>query len=265
MLPAPLRQRVMYLVHDPPPPLSIHMELEETYDRITACFYWPSIKAQVQHYCAVCRECQLHHAHIPRGGLLQPMPIVTVPFEQIGIDIVGPLVQSAARHKFLLVIIEYTTWYPEVIPLQHTGRNNRQEISIGIHPGGHTQATGDGSRLVLHERGTPSHMEVFGVQPLRTSIYHPQISYLIERFNGTLQQMLWKFIGETRKDWPQWVPFLLFAMWEVTQASTGFSLFPIQIAIWSSPEGCLRHPQAGLGTSRDPSRSPYIWRLYGGN
>lgn len=65
------------------------------------------------------------------------------------------------------------------------------------------------------------------LQPLQTSIYHPQMNGLVERFNGTLKRMLRRFVGENGKDWPQWVPFLLFAIREVPQASTGFSPFEL--------------------------------------
>lgn len=48
---------------------------------------------------------------------MQPMTLVMVPFEQVGIDIVGPLVQSSSWHKFLLVLVDYATRCPEAIPL----------------------------------------------------------------------------------------------------------------------------------------------------
>lgn len=52
--------------HDPP--LAGQLGPKKTCDQITARFYWPGIKAQVQRYCATCRECQLHQDHIPGGG-----------------------------------------------------------------------------------------------------------------------------------------------------------------------------------------------------
>lgn len=48
---------------------------------------------------------------------MQPMPIISVTFKWIGVDIVGSLVQSLSHHKFLLVVINYATRYPEAIPL----------------------------------------------------------------------------------------------------------------------------------------------------
>lgn len=41
------------------------------------------------------------------------MPLVSVPFERGGINIVGPLVQATSRHQLLLVLIDYATRYPE--------------------------------------------------------------------------------------------------------------------------------------------------------
>lgn len=39
--------------------------------------------------------------------------------------------------------------------------------------------------------------------------------------------MLRKFVADTGKDWDKWLPFVLFAYWEVPQASTGFSPFEL--------------------------------------
>lgn len=38
------------------------------------------------------------------------MPLVSVPFERVVIDIVGSLVQSTSQHKFLLVLVDYATY-----------------------------------------------------------------------------------------------------------------------------------------------------------
>lgn len=45
------------------------------------------------------------------------MLIVTTPFERVGKDIVEPLVQASSHHKFIIVLIGYTTRYPEAISL----------------------------------------------------------------------------------------------------------------------------------------------------
>lgn len=42
---------------------------------------------------------------------------VAVPFERVAIDLVGPLLKSAWDHKYILVIMDYTTCYLEAVPL----------------------------------------------------------------------------------------------------------------------------------------------------
>lgn len=53
-------------------------------------FYWLGIWAQVQWYCTSCMECQLTQPWDPKDLCLQPMPVAPGPFEQVGIDIMGP-------------------------------------------------------------------------------------------------------------------------------------------------------------------------------
>lgn len=65
------------------------------------------------------------------------------------------------------------------------------------------------------------------VQPLSTCIYHPQTSGLVECFNDTLKHMLCKFALSSLHQWPKWLPLLLFAIRQVTQAFTGFSPFEL--------------------------------------
>lgn len=76
-----------------------------------------------------------------------------------------------------------------------------------------------------------------GFRPLRTSIYHSQTNRLVERFKSTLKLMLQIFVGENSKDWPQWLPLLLFAIREVSQASKGNS--PFELLYRQHPWGIL--------------------------
>ena len=47
-----------------------------------------------------------------------PLPIVEEPFTRIAMDIVGPLPKTKQGHRYILVVCEYTTRYPEAIALK---------------------------------------------------------------------------------------------------------------------------------------------------
>lgn len=66
--------------------------------------------------------------------------------------------------------------------------------------------------------------QVLGIKSLKSTPYHPQTDGLTEQFNQTLKQT---FVRNTGRDWDQWLPHLLFAYREVTQASTGISPFEL--------------------------------------
>ena len=79
-------------------------------------FYWPTVFRDVKEYCKQCPECQLCSKQKPKKSPLVNLPIMGEPFERIAMDIVGPLPRSKSGHKYILVLSDYVTKYPEAIP-----------------------------------------------------------------------------------------------------------------------------------------------------
>ena len=219
-------------------PMAGHLGYDKTLNRIMARFYWPGIRAEVRRWCASCPECQLvNPPAIPRAPL-RPLPLVEVPFDRVGMDIIGPLERSAQGYRFVLVLIDYATRYPEAIPLRNISvRSVAQALfhvisRVGI------------PKEILTDQGTNfmsrTIKELYGllkVKAIRTSVYHPATDGLCERFNRTLKSMIRKFVLEDARNWHQWLDPLLFAVREVPQASTGFS--PFELLYGRRPRGVL--------------------------
>ena len=65
----------------------------------------------------------VNHPAIPRAPL-RPLPLMEVPFERIGMDLIGPFHQSARGYRFVLVLVDYATRYPQAVPLRTISAKN---------------------------------------------------------------------------------------------------------------------------------------------
>jgi len=209
-------------------PWAGHLGRQKTLARIKRHFYWPGLRADVVKFCKTCPECQLTSNRLPSKAPLQPLPVMGVPFERLAMDIVGPVEKSRAGHRFMLVVSDYATKYPEVFPLRTIGAKQVATCLIELF------SRVGFPREILTDCGTnfTSNLlkqvyQLLSIKGLKTTPFHPQTDGLVERFNQTLKNMLRKFINETGSDWNQWMPYLLFAYREVPQASTGFSPFEL--------------------------------------
>ena len=173
-------------------------------------------------------KCQkTNNRKVPPAPLI-PLPVITEPFCRIAMDIVGPLLRSRLGNRFILVICDYATRYPEAIPLWSIDAAHIAEefikvfACLGIPEEILTDQGSNFTSQLLAEL-----YRLFHVHPICTSPYHSQTDGLVERFNQTLKSMLRKATTEEGKDWDKLVPYLLFAYREVPQASTGFSTFEL--------------------------------------
>ncbi|TKS65328.1 Retrovirus-related Pol polyprotein from transposon 17.6 [Collichthys lucidus] len=225
-LPQQFRQRVMEMGHSIP--WAGHMAFQKTLNRIGSRFAWPGMYTQVSQFCASCEVCQLTSAKGVTRAHLQSLPIIDTPFERIGMDIVGPLEKSSSGHRYILVLCDYATRYPEAFPLRSF--KARQVADCLLHLFSRVGIP----KEILTDCGTnflskllQQVYQVLGVKGIKTTPYHPQTDGLVERYNRTLKSMLRKFVSHTGADWDRWLPYLLFAYREVPQASTGFSPFEL--------------------------------------
>ena len=99
-------------------PLAGHLGAEKTRRRILRRFYWPTVFRDIDEYCRCCVKCQKTNTRKVPPAPLVPLPVITEPFQRIAMDIVGPLPKSRLGNRFILVICDYATRYPEAIPLR---------------------------------------------------------------------------------------------------------------------------------------------------
>ncbi|KAJ8050799.1 hypothetical protein HOLleu_04137 [Holothuria leucospilota] len=228
LVPLELRKKVLTLAHESV--LGGHQGTKRTLDKILTNFYWPGIGADVRRFCQSCNVCQrtITKGRVPKVPL-GDMPIIDTPFERIAIDLVGPIKPATDRgHRYILVLMDYATRYPEALPLRNIDTETVAEQLLGVYSRlgiPREVLTDQGSQFV--SRVMKEINRLLSIHPLTTTPYHAMCNGLVERFNGTLKNMLRKMCEERPKDWDRYINPLLFAYRETTHPSTGFSPFEL--------------------------------------
>ena len=207
-----------------------HLGYQKSLERITKVFFWPGIGADVKRFCYSCDICQ---RTVPKGRVVKvplgKMPLVDVPFSRVVIDLIGPIVPVSARgHKWALTLIDVATRFPEAVPLKHIDTISVAEALMGIfsRTGVPREISSDQGSQFTSDL-TKEICRMLSIQQLVNTPYHPMTSGAVERFNGTLKQMLKKLCAEKPEDWDRYIPALLFAYREVPHACLGYSAFEL--------------------------------------
>ena len=228
VVPTKLREKVMTLGHDTP--MAGHLGAKRTQDRIWRHFYWPGMCDEIRRWCASCERCQ---RTTPKGSIrkvpLGEMPLIEEPFRRVAADLIGPISPPSERkHRFVLVVVDYATRYPEATPLQNIDAESVAEAlwTMWTRVGVPAQIlTDNGSQFVS---GTMQEVNrLLAMKGLRCTPFHAQCNGLCERFNGTLKRMLRRLCSDRPRDWDRYIPALLFAYREVPQESLGYSPFEL--------------------------------------
>lgn len=235
VLPHLFRPNVLAMAHDIP--MAGHLGRERTLHRVRKRFWWPSIVTDVREYCQSCPPCQ-RVARKPTRVPMVPLPVIGEPFRRIAMDMVGPLPRTAGGHRFILVVCDYATRYPEAFPLRDATAPRVAEKLLELfsrHGIPHEILTDQGTNFtsaLLKEL-----YRLLGTKSITTSPYHPQTDGLVERFNQTLKLMLRKTLQTERRSWDKLIPLVLFAYRDVPQETTGFS--PFEMVYSRDPRGPL--------------------------
>ena len=116
VLPTQCRKAVLQLAHEVPH--AAHLGKNKTAKRILSRFYRPTLYRDVEEFCKCCRICQKASTLKGSKAPLIPLPIVTEPFRRVAMNIVGPLPRTMSGNRYILVMSDYATHYPEAVPVK---------------------------------------------------------------------------------------------------------------------------------------------------
>ena len=192
VLPKPFRQRVLVLAHDK----GGHLGRKKLGPIIKRSFIWPGLTGDVAQHCAQCELCQKKSHQGPRKVPMVERQLLSIPFETVAVDIVGPFPKGRGDHCYLLTYICLASQWPDAVPM-------RSMTAKAVVEGLVTIFSWTGFPLsLLTDQGTQftggmckELCRMFGVSKLQTTAYRPQSNGVVERLHGTLVPMLRKAVA----------------------------------------------------------------------
>ena len=164
------------------------------YIRDTLKYWWPKMRQHIRIYCQCCNTCQHikggKHSQYKRGGM--KLYIATRPFEQISVDIVGPLPTSHSGNRYIVTMIDKFTRYCMLVPVPDiTALTVVKAIDRWITTFGPPES-------ILSDNGPQFISSIYrdymknhnNIKYKYTTTYHPQCNGQIERLHRWIKERL---------------------------------------------------------------------------
>jgi hypothetical protein len=208
-----------------------HYAFRNTWQRIRLSFIFPRMRDIINDYCSSCVDCQLRGREFVKDRV--PITAIArneVPFSHLWWDCIGPLfdpIEAKGRYNYCLVICDSATRYPFAFPLRSLTAAATCDALIQVFMtfGTASVVSGDFGSNFRAEL-TRECLKRLGCSPkFNEAPLHPSSSGLIERCNQSLKRCLHHVIRQYPHMWHKFVPYILWAMREVPNATTNSSPF----------------------------------------
>ena len=155
--------------------------------------------------------------------------VITIPSERVSIDLVGPLPKARGGCQYILMCMDVATRWPEAVALSKT------TASVIVRHLTEMFSRNGFLGVVVSDNGPQFLSKTFktfcaknGIQHVTTSVYCPESNGVLERFHGTLKQMVVKSV-QAKDSWFEMLPMCLFFLRLTPNAASGYSPFMLAL------------------------------------
>ena len=206
-----------------------HLGFSKTYQKVNSRYFWPGMKKDVKNWIRTC-DARSRKKGVPKSfGLLQSILPPDGAFQMIGMDIMGPLLETLSGNKFIIVFSDYLTKYVENVALKKIDTESVAKVlveNVILRHGAPLRILSDRASNFLSELANEVY-KLFQIKKLSTTSYHPQTNSLVERFNRTMTEMLSMFVNDEKNNWDILLPYITFAYNTSAHESTKISPFKL--------------------------------------
>lgn len=235
-----LIQTLLAEFHDTP--IGGHSGFTKTYKRLAGSFFWKGMKQHIMDYICRCDICQKNkYQAMSPAGLLQPIPIPELIWEEISMDFVSGLPKS---HGFevIMVVVDRLSKYAHFLPLKHpyTAKSVadifiREVVKLHGFP---KSIISDRDPLFL-SKFWKEMFRLQGTSFRMSTSYHPQSDGQTEVVNGCLETFLRCFASEQPRQWYSWLSWAEF--WYNTSSHSATGKSPFEIVYGRPPPSIIRY------------------------
>jgi transposase InsO family protein len=206
--------------------LAGHLGVTKTLGRLRDRYYWTGMAGDVRQFVARCAFCQLRKTRHQKFGFLNPIS-VEQPWQLVGMDLYGELPRTFRGNRWVLVLIDHFTKWPEIIPLRHIDAST---IAGCIHK--YLICRHGCPAKLLSDRGPQFMSQIvrhlckrYGIEKLFTTAYHPQGDPQAEAFMKVLGNSLAVLSKERGSDWDEFCESIAFACRTAVHPTTRYTPF----------------------------------------
>ena len=167
-------------------------------------YWWPKMNYHIKTYCRCCISCQHIKTGVARSYNKGKMKlyIATRPFEQISVDIVGPLPTTPTNHRYIVTMLDKFSRYCMLVPVTDiTALSVVKAIDRWVTTFGPPES-------ILSDNGPQFISSVYAdymqnhkdIKYRYTSTYHPECNGQIERLHRWIKERLALIAYDEAKD-----------------------------------------------------------------
>ena len=253
VVPMQMRREVLSTAHSDQS--SGHMGVNKTAFRVRQHFYWPDLTTDVKVFCSACPVCRACSNPNPTARAPMQSMQVGYPFQRIAIDILGGLPVTGRGSKYVLVISDYFTRWPEAIPMPNMTADTfaRTLFDNVIYRFGCPDVIHSDQGSQFMSALFKQLYKLLDIDQSRTTSYHPQGDGLVERLNRTVLSILRRYVSVSGDVWDSYLQPAMMAIRSSIHSSSGFSPY---MALFGRAMQLPLHLVYGFPPEQTPERLP---------
>ena len=243
-----------------------HPSSKETVRRVSAEYYWPCLRKNVEAFVRTCHPCQVAKQSPTVKAGVGSFPVPDQRFTAIHLDVVGPLPPSEG-HRFLLTILCRTSRWLEAYPMRQATSEEcckafmQWASRYGVP---HVSISDNGNSFIANLYKDV--MKTFNIEVHFTPAYHAATNGAIEKRHQTIKNSLKASLidmGNAHGDkWMSALPWVLMGKRIAVQPDLDISAAQLVFGkSLSVPGGLLGHPGAPLSNLQTKSLLEELYKL----